>query len=163
VIDLVILGLGSNIGDSKHNILKAYDQIENDLGPILAKSSFYQSPSWGFKANQDFVNSVIFIQSSHSAEQLLKLIKIIEKNMGRSPKTAEGYESRVIDIDILDFSGVTLERDNLILPHPLMSERAFVLRPLAEILPNWIHPKSGLEIKELTDKLTDLQNIVVLK
>lgn len=163
MVDLVILGLGSNIGDSKLNILKAYDQIEKDLGPIMAKSSFYKSPPWGFEANQDFVNSVIFIQSSHSAEKLLNLIKIIEKDMGRSPKTSETYESRIIDIDIIDFSGDVSQSDKLTLPHPLISERAFVLRPLAEILPHWIHPKSGQKIKDLIDNLPGLQNIVLLK
>jgi 2-amino-4-hydroxy-6-hydroxymethyldihydropteridine diphosphokinase len=163
VVQLVILSFGSNVGNGVANISKAYEMLGQTAGEILKTSSFYKSPPWGFDADQDFINSVVFMQTSYPAEKLLKELKLIEVELGRKNKTKEEYESRIIDIDIIDFSGEVISQQALEVPHPLMTERAFVLGPLTEILPFWTHPKLGVKSSELLKELSDWQNIVKMR
>ncbi len=139
-LNLVILSFGANLEDPQLQIERAYELVESQVGHILKRSSFYQTEAWGFKSESKFVNTVILIESKLDLEPLLNACKKIEKVLGRKPKTISGYESRLIDIDIVDFSGVTYRSENLIVPHEFMHERSFVLEPLKEILPNWKHP-----------------------
>ena len=132
---MIYLSLGSNLGDKEGNILRAYALIEQRIGHIVRKSSLYRTEPWGFESSNDFLNSAIAIETSLSPRQLLKETQRIEKEIGRTAKTsADGtYQDRLIDIDILIYNDLIIDEPDLQIPHPLMNQRDFVLKPLKEI------------------------------
>ena len=130
----VYLGLGTNQGDKFENIQNAVSAISNECGSVISESSTYESLPWGFSAEGSFYNSVVLIKTELSPEELLYFCQKIEVKLGRKKKTKLGYESRIIDIDILLYDKITLELDDLKIPHPLMNNRVFVLQPLIELL-----------------------------
>ena len=144
----VILSLGSNLGDRLGNLSKAIDLIGQRIGNILKKSSIYETEPWGFNTPNLFLNQVIIIRTSQSPTNILREIKIIEKDIGRKKRTTE-YTSRVVDIDILLFNDLVLEATDLIIPHPHLHKRNFVLVPLNEISPELIHPIYKIAISQL--------------
>jgi len=144
----VILSLGSNLGDRLGNLSKAIDLIGQRIGNILKKSSIYETEPWGFNTPNLFLNQVIIIRTSQSPTNILREIKIIEKDIGRKKRTTE-YTSRVVDIDILLFNDLVLEEPDLIIPHPHLHKRNFVLVPLNEISPELIHPIYKIAISQL--------------
>ena len=148
----IYLGLGSNLGNKKRNIEKAKFKLTQNNINILNSSSFYESFSWPDKRNPKFLNIVLQIFTNHHPLNLLKICKKIENDMGRgkAPRNAP----RICDIDILDYKKAKL-KGNLILPHPRMHNRSFVLLPLFEINKNWYHPTSNLHIKTLISSLSD--------
>ena len=135
----VFLGIGGNIGNKQANFNKVYELIESRLGKILAKSSVYESPPWGFHAEDDFWNQVLNIETDEAPEALLLKIHEIESVFGRKRKKKQ-YASREMDIDILYYDDVYIETETLIIPHPRIPQRLFVLVPLAEIAPDFKHP-----------------------
>ena len=152
-VNLVILSLGANLGDPKRQITSAYDQIQSKAGVILLKSSFYSTEPWGFKSDSLFINSAILIETKLQKTELLNVCQQIEKDLGRSQKENGQYESRLIDIDLIDYSGEIVDGESLVLPHYLMHERLFVLEPVNEILPNWIHPVLRKNCEEMIAEL----------
>ena len=130
----VYLGLGTNQGDKYKNIQNAVSAISNDCGNVISESSTYESSPWGFSAEGSFYNSVVLIQTELSPEELLFFCQKIEIELGRKKKTKLGYESRIIDIDILLYDQITLDIEDLKIPHPLIDKRVFVLQPLIELL-----------------------------
>lgn len=128
------------MGDRLANINSAIVLINQKIGCVEKKSSVYCSPPWGFDAKEDFYNAVIKVNTQLQANDLLEALSKIETELGRQKKTGTEYESRIIDLDILDFAGLVLATENLILPHSQMHLRKFVLVPLHEIEPNWAHP-----------------------
>jgi 2-amino-4-hydroxy-6-hydroxymethyldihydropteridine diphosphokinase len=150
----VFLGLGSNLGNSLEMIEKTYSIIQENIGDIVQKSSVYKTKAWGFESQYDFYNTVIKIHTHFDAFELLTRIKNIEKDLGRTKKS-KNYEDRVIDIDILYFSNQLVNDEQLIIPHPQISSRNFVLYPLEEIASEWIDPVSKLTVKILKDNSTD--------
>lgn len=145
----VILSFGSNLGDSLLTIEKAYNELEANGIKILEKSSFYTSPPWGFQAENDFINSIALAETNLSLVDLLALNQLIEKGLGRNEKPTDGYESRSIDIDIIDFGGQIFLNESIQIPHAACHLRAFVLLPLQEICPGWKHPKLKMSIAEM--------------
>lgn len=131
------------------NLVRAIEQIDAKVGKVVQKSSVYVSAPVGFTADTNFYNQVIEIDSDYSPEEILNRIKQIEESMGRLKSAGKGYESRIIDLDILDFKGQVLRFENLVIPHDQMHVRSFVLEPLEEIQPGWIHPSSGQTIADL--------------
>jgi 2-amino-4-hydroxy-6-hydroxymethyldihydropteridine diphosphokinase len=151
VSELAYLGLGSNMGDRAANLARARDELSR-IGHIIRHSSIYETEPWGVDLpQQDYLNQVIALETDLDAAQLLLTLQEIEKEMGRGPH-GEG-EPRVIDIDILlygDTEIATVASDwSLFIPHPRMTERAFVLVPLLEIAPNLVHPGLGVRFREL--------------
>lgn len=139
------LGIGSNLGDREGRLLRACQLIEERVGVVSARSSFFYSAPVGFSSPHDFVNLCIAVQSSHTPMQVLLLTQQIEREMGRTLKSSldsEGrpvYHDRVIDIDLLhvfdaDGHEYTCSTEQLTLPHPHIGEREFVRIPLSEIL-----------------------------
>jgi len=127
---LSYLGLGSNLGDAEANVMEAIRRLEK-VGTILKKSKFYLTAPWGVLDQPDFVNAVIQIDTEHSPRTLLEKTQAIEKEMGRLETYKWG--PRLIDIDILTYADVTVQETDLTIPHPHMTERSFVMIPLAEI------------------------------
>jgi 2-amino-4-hydroxy-6-hydroxymethyldihydropteridine diphosphokinase len=132
---MIYLSLGSNLGDKEGNILRAYTLIEQRIGHIARKSSLHRTAPWGFESSNDFLNSVIAIETSLTPRELLTETQRIEKEIGRTAKTsADGtYQDRLIDIDILIYNDLIIDEPDLQIPHPLMNQRDFVLKPLKEI------------------------------
>ena len=128
------LAYGSNLGDKEHNIQCAYELTEQKVGRIAKCSSLMHSEPWGFKSANVFVNSVAEVETTLSPHELLNATQSIEREMGRTRKSKNGeYHDRIIDIDILLYDDIQINEPGLIIPHPLMRERDFVMIPLKEI------------------------------
>lgn len=129
------LGLGSNLGHKKANIDNAIRKIEAVVGGVVRRSEYYVSAPWGFNSEHDFVNMVICVETDLEPLELLRRLQEIEQEMGRKEKSVDGvYADRVIDIDILLYEDLVIDIPELKVPHPLMKERDFVMKPLNEIL-----------------------------
>lgn len=156
----VFLGLGSNRGDRQNNLAIAIKLLEEKAGMLVHASAIYETAPWQMNDSTPFLNQVISIDTELSAFGLLEAIVKIEESMGRVRTTNAGYEPRIIDIDILFFNNDVLESDLLIIPHPHITERRFVLQPLADIAPNYVHP---LLKKSITDLLKECQDSLSVK
>jgi 2-amino-4-hydroxy-6-hydroxymethyldihydropteridine diphosphokinase len=151
--NLVFIGLGSNLGNRENNLRDAIGMILTDLHATnLIQSSIHETEPWGFESDNNFLNMCISIQTPFNAEACLERMKTIERKLGRTEKTAQLYVSRVIDLDILFFNNEIIETAQLSVPHPFLQQRLFVLQPLAELAPNYIHP---LFKKSITQLLTE--------
>src|SRR5438270_16252 len=133
-----VLSLGSNIGERKENLKQAREYLVKAGCLIKKESSVYETEPWGKKDQPFFFNEVIEIETTLNAFELMFLILQIEKQMGRERK--EKWEPRIIDIDILFFNDEIIQAEHLTIPHPYLHVRDFVLMPLKEILPDFIHP-----------------------
>ena len=151
-VKLIYLGIGSNLGNRKNNINKVKLKLSQNNIFILRSSNFYETLSWLNPKNPKFLNIVLKVRTFLSASKLLKICKEIEKTLGRK-KTAKNAP-RECDIDILDYNNKQMKGD-LILPHPRMHTRNFVLFPLFEINKNWKHPISKDHIKTLICSLSN--------
>lgn len=158
----VFLSLGSNIGDRKHSISTASGSINNTIGKIINSSSFYETEPWGFNDENFFLNQCIIVETTLTPENVLKELLAIEKKMGRT-REGKGYASRIIDLDILFYDGMISETPQLIIPHPVLHKRRFVLMPLAEIAPEMIHPVFKKTIHQLLEECDDKMNVELYK
>ena len=134
----VFLSLGGNIGDRHRNLDKALTAITNKIGSVLAVSSIYETKAWGIKNQPDFLNQVILVETTLSPIATLEMALSIELKMGR--KRTQKWYTRIIDIDLLFFDAEIITSKKLTIPHPFIPERNFVLAPLVEIAPDYIHP-----------------------
>jgi 2-amino-4-hydroxy-6-hydroxymethyldihydropteridine diphosphokinase len=149
----IYLSLGSNIGNSLQTLQLAATEIEKKMGKIILHSSYYQTAAWGNKKQSDFINQVIAIESAHNCHQLMVLALDIEKCFGRI--RLQKWEARILDIDIISFGQEIIDEPDLKVPHPLMHERKFVLIPMKEINPDFVHPLSKINIDELLKACVD--------
>src|SRR5438105_2606484 len=147
----VYLALGSNMGDRRGNLAAALQRLR-EVVEISAISSIYETEPVGYLDQPRFFNIVCYGKTTLSAQELLKYAKEIEVAIGRQPTFRNG--PRPIDIDIIFFDDLSITQDNLIVPHPRMAERAFVLVPLAEIAPDVVDPVSGHSVQELLDAVS---------
>ena len=152
---IVYLGLGTNIGNRRGNLVKAAALLAERVGDILALSGFMETEPWGFESENLFLNAAIKMETPFTPDELLSATQAIEREMGREKKSDGTYHDRVIDIDILLYDNQVIEQPGLIVPHPLMQERLFVMAPLAEIAPFERHPLLGQTFMELADSLRD--------
>ena len=131
----VYLGLGTNLGDREANMLEACRRIEKLIGPIVRQSAFFVTQPWGFQSQHQFLNAAICCHTTLSPRQVLQLTQQIEREMGRTRKSADHvYHDRIIDIEILLYDRLTVDEPDLHIPHPLMHQRDFVMKPLQQIL-----------------------------
>jgi len=150
---LVFLGLGSNLGHKEEFLELAISEIKKQIGPIVARSAFYDSAPWGFESPNTFINACVAIETTFDPHVCLRIVSSIERLLGRSKKSTDGYNDRVIDIDILFYDQVIIQEENLTIPHPLLHLRKFVLDPLAEISPKLIHPLLHKDIESLLKEI----------
>lgn len=130
----IYLSLGSNLGDRHTLLLSAIEALIERVGRLVASSSFIETEPWGFKSPNRFMNAVVLMQTELSPRQLLVVTQDIEKQLGRTAKSEGGvYHDRPIDIDILLYGNIHINQPDLIIPHPRMHQRDFVMRPLNEI------------------------------
>ena len=146
----ITLGFGSNLGDRKNIILQAYELLEEKLGKKLQESTMIETKAWGFESENLFLNSVAVFETEKTPRESLVICNEIEALLGRRRNpNATTYENRPIDIDILFYENEIIDEIDLKIPHPLISQRDFVLIPLKELMPDFIHPVLQKAIKEL--------------
>lgn len=145
----VYLGLGTNIGNKRKNMVTAAALLAERAGDVLSLSSFYETEPWGFDSENTFLNAALELETSCSPMELLRLTQQIEQEMGRTQKSDGSYHDRIIDIDILLYGNEIIHTEELVVPHPLMQQRLFVMQPLAEIAPSLVHPVLQKSMYEL--------------
>ena len=150
----IYLSLGSNLGNRKNYINSAISKLENKVGKLITKSSFYETKPWGFKTENNFINIAAIFETKLQPLEILSKIHNIEKELDRLRKTSQ-YENRTIDIDIIFYDKLIFQHENLQIPHIHAHKRQFVLEPFCEIAPNYIHPKLKISVTELLKKCTD--------
>lgn len=152
---MLYLSLGSNIADRREHLATAVSEIENRIGHITKKSDIIETSPWGFDSLNQFLNQALEVDTVLTPEQVLEQTQAIESEMGRKEKSRDGlYKDRIIDIDLLMYGNHIINSDTLTLPHPLMTKRLFVLKPLAQIAPDAVHPIINKTISELLSNLS---------
>ena len=148
------LSLGSNLGDTLNNLQAAVFSIQELAGDVQRISPVYQSSAWGFES-EDFLNICLSLQTSLPPQKLLDTLLKIETDLGRIRYKEDGYQARSIDIDILYYERETFISDTLVIPHPEMCYRKFVLKPLADIAPQFYHPVVNKDTRNLIQECRD--------
>ena len=150
----VVLSLGSNQGNRLENIERCLQLIHLEIGTVIRVSRLYETPSWGFDS-EAFYNCALVLHTFSSPNKILSQVLKIEKKLGRIRTDAQGYQSRVIDIDLIIFDDQVIDSEKLQVPHPLMQNRKFVLLPIQDLNLNWVHPVLNKSIDELLEITPD--------
>jgi len=153
---VILIALGANLpspaGPPTATLRAALARLEERGVKILSVSSFYETPAWPDPAQPAFVNAVAAVESTLQPVELLTLLHGVETDFGRLRSAPNA--PRTLDIDLLDYDGKRMT-DSVMLPHPRMAERSFVLVPLAQVAPNWRHPVTGEAVRDLLIRLSD--------
>ena len=150
----ILLSIGTNVGNKQANLDNCVRFLHQEIGTVFSISSLYESPAWGFESDP-FYNCVLLLHTFYNPQKVLRKIMKIEAKMGRIRETKTTYQARIIDIDIIAVDEEIIAEENLVVPHKLVQDRLFVLVPLQEIFPNWIHPKTNETISTLIDNCND--------
>jgi 2-amino-4-hydroxy-6-hydroxymethyldihydropteridine diphosphokinase len=150
---MIYVALGANIpspaGPPEVTLRKALEAMAARGIRVIAVSPFYRSPAWPNEDQPAFVNAVAEVRTKLMPAALMRELLSIEKAFGRVRKTK--WEARSLDLDLIDYGGLVTDAEHLMLPHPWAHERAFVLRPLADVAPHWRHPDTGLPVARLLE------------
>jgi 2-amino-4-hydroxy-6-hydroxymethyldihydropteridine diphosphokinase len=152
------IALGSNRGEKLELLRSAVEHIYDRIGDVTKVSKLYKTPALGFEGD-DFLNAVIEVKTRYSAEDTLKKLLHIELELGRIRIKNKGYQARTIDLDIIFYDDLIIETETLLVPHPRLADRKFVLYPLADIAPELRHPQLGQSITDLVECTSDTSNI----
>jgi 2-amino-4-hydroxy-6-hydroxymethyldihydropteridine diphosphokinase len=156
------IGIGSNVGDSLSNCRHAIEKISRTNGiKLQTVSSLYKTEPVGIKTQAFFINAVVEIKTAFSPQGLLQALQNIENRMGREREVKGG--PRIIDLDLLFYGQNIISENELIIPHPEIHKRRFVLEPLCEIASYFIHPSYGVSIRGLRDRLSDNEVVEKIK
>src|SRR5512143_1931507 len=145
-MSIVYLALGSNLGDRPANLRAAREALGPEV-QILAESDIYETPPWGYTEQPAFLNMALKVETALTPRALLKNLKEIEARLGR--EASFRYGPRKIDLDILFYGDLILNDEALVIPHPRLHERAFVLVPLADVAADFIHPVLHQTVKDM--------------
>lgn len=148
--ELVHLALGTNLGDRESNLIRARELLSQRMN-IIEASPIYITPPWGFEEQPDFLNQVLQVQTEIAPRPLLRYLKKIESKMGRLKTFRNG--PRLIDIDILFYGQRVVKSSKLSIPHPRLHERAFVLVPLNDLAPDFVHPVLNITVETMLSEI----------
>jgi len=162
---MILIGLGGNLpgkqGESPVETLEsALDMLAENGPQIIDKSPWYKSAPVPVSDQPWFVNGVASLESKLGPREILDILLAVEATFGRA--RGERNEARAIDLDLLDYRGQVRHENGLVLPHPRMAERLFVLKPLSDIAPAWKHPETGKNVTELMEELGTSQKVEIL-
>lgn len=144
----VVLSIGSNQGNRLENIESCINLIHQEVGTVIQVSKLYETPAWGFESDA-FYNCALLLHSNLSAQKILSQVLKVEKQLGRIRSNQQGYQSRIIDVDLIVFDDEIIDSEKLQIPHPLMQNRKFVLLPMQDLKLDWKHPVFQKTISEL--------------
>ena len=156
------ISFGSNKGDRLNHIIKSLKEMEIQIGRIEGVSRLYKTKSWGFDS-WDFYNGCVVLKTKYLSDIVLKKLLFIENSLGRAKDESEKYSAREIDLDLLFFNELIISTKELIIPHPQIHKRNFVLFPMCDISPDFIHPKINVSIKKLLAKCEDNSEVKIIK
>jgi 2-amino-4-hydroxy-6-hydroxymethyldihydropteridine diphosphokinase len=155
------IGLGSNVGEREENLVRAISLLDSSPGiRVLRRASLYETEPVGIEAQPWFFNTVVEVEAELAPGELLRRLKEIEKALGREDRGRWG--PREIDLDLLLYGDLVMEEDGLVLPHPELHRRRFVLEPLCELAPELIHPRLGRPLRELLAGLDERKKVIRL-
>ncbi|HRG17996.1 MAG TPA: 2-amino-4-hydroxy-6-hydroxymethyldihydropteridine diphosphokinase [Flavobacterium lutivivi] len=158
----VILSLGSNQGNRLENIERCIALIHKKIGTVIRVSKLYETPSWGFDS-EPFYNAAVVVHSCKDASLILNEILQLELDLGRVRSSSDGYQPRIIDIDLISFDEQIIATEKLKVPHPEMQNRLFVLKPMNDLNLDWRHPILQKYLRELLVLSEDKSNCKVIK
>ena len=158
----VVLSIGTNQGNRLENIESCLQMIHLEVATVVKLSKVYETPSWGFESDA-FYNVAIVVHTYDSAVEILSKILEIEQQMGRIREGNLGYQSRIIDIDIVAFDNEIIATEQLKVPHPLMQDRIFVLKPMLDLNLEWIHPVFQKDVAELLLETKDKSECIAVQ
>lgn len=153
-ITKTVLLLGSNMGDRRKNLSAAIKEINTMIDKVTMQSKIYETEPWGNTDQEKFYNMCVVIDTNKEAEEIFRRTLLIEKKLGRV-RNALQYQPRIIDIDILFVGDTVINTHQLTIPHEQIPNRRFTLTPLAEIIPDFIHPVMNKSVLELWNDCTD--------
>ena len=162
-MNVAYLCLGGNIGNRETSIQLAVSEINQRVGQVTSASRIYQTEAWGVQNQQAYLNVCLQISTELSSLELLHSLLDIEKHLGRERNANEIYASRTIDIDILFFNNEITENQDLTIPHPRLHLRKFVLIPLCDIIPDYLHPVLNKSIFNLLKACDDTLEVTLYK
>lgn len=154
-IQTVYLLLGSNLQDRKKNITKALELLQTKVGTMVRVSPLYETVPWGTTQGDNFLNGVVEMHCSHDPQLLLDILHAIEDEMGRKRDPNLRYAPRIIDIDILFYADRVISQPGIVIPHPLLHLRRFVLIPLHDLIPDFVHPILKKTVRQLLMECED--------
>lgn len=162
-MNVAYLCLGGNIGNRETSIQLAISEISERVGALTAASSIYQTEAWGVTNQQPYLNVCVEVKTALSSTELIDVLLDIEKQLGRERPDNEEYASRTIDIDILFYNQDNVDTPKLSIPHPRLHLRKFVLIPLCDIIPNFLHPVLNKSIFSLLNECDDKLEVTLYK
>jgi len=157
-MEISYLMLGGNIGDRKYYLCRGIDLLRREAGRIVTMSAVYESEPWGFDDPRWFLNQVVVVETNLLPLILLETIQRIEQTLGRR-HTHNDYQSRTIDIDILLYGRQMIKTPELVIPHPRIAERMFVLQPMTELAPDMEHPVLHSTMTYLKEQCMDRKQV----